>query len=116
MGTILAGMATPQQFEDALAAVQKGPLPHAALERLTALQQGIRRRASVIVEICRASPVNGPQHRDAQIASIHPRPRAAASQWRALSSSATTRRGTLHHCGRAIGVIIVFRVAQRRRK
>ena len=35
MGTILVGMAT-----DALAAVQKGPLPHAALERLTALQQG----------------------------------------------------------------------------
>ena len=40
MGTILVGMATPQQFEDALAAVQKGPLPHAALERLTALQHG----------------------------------------------------------------------------
>jgi hypothetical protein len=27
MGTILVGMATPQQFEDAVAAVQKGPLP-----------------------------------------------------------------------------------------
>ena len=40
MGTILVGMATPQQFEDALAAVQKGPLPPAALERLTALRQG----------------------------------------------------------------------------
>ena len=40
MGTILVGMATPQQFEDALAAVQKGPLPQAALDRLTALQQG----------------------------------------------------------------------------
>jgi aryl-alcohol dehydrogenase-like predicted oxidoreductase len=39
MGTILVGMATPQQFEDALAAVQKGPLPSAALERLSALQQ-----------------------------------------------------------------------------
>ncbi len=39
MGTILVGMATPQQFEDALAAVQKGPLPHAALERLSALRQ-----------------------------------------------------------------------------
>jgi len=39
MGTILVGMATPQQFEDALAAVQKGPLPPAALERLSALQQ-----------------------------------------------------------------------------
>jgi aryl-alcohol dehydrogenase-like predicted oxidoreductase len=39
MGTILVGMATPQQFEDALAAVQKGPLPGAALDRLTALRQ-----------------------------------------------------------------------------
>lgn len=40
MGTILVGVATPQQFEDALAAVMKGPLPEAALERLTVLQQG----------------------------------------------------------------------------
>jgi aryl-alcohol dehydrogenase-like predicted oxidoreductase len=40
MGTILVGMATPQQFEDALAAVQKGPLPRAALDRLSALRQG----------------------------------------------------------------------------
>ena len=39
MGTILVGMATPQQFEDALAAVEKGPLPQAALDRLAALQQ-----------------------------------------------------------------------------
>jgi aryl-alcohol dehydrogenase-like predicted oxidoreductase len=39
MGTILVGMATPQQFEDALAAAQKGPLPRAALDRLSALQQ-----------------------------------------------------------------------------
>jgi aryl-alcohol dehydrogenase-like predicted oxidoreductase len=39
IGTILVGMATPQQFEDALAAVQKGPLPPAALDRLTTLQQ-----------------------------------------------------------------------------
>jgi len=39
MGTILVGMATPQQFEDALAAVLKGPLPPAALERLAALRQ-----------------------------------------------------------------------------
>jgi L-galactose dehydrogenase/L-glyceraldehyde 3-phosphate reductase len=39
MGTILVGMATPQQFEHALAAVQKGPLPPAALERLSVLQQ-----------------------------------------------------------------------------
>jgi L-galactose dehydrogenase/L-glyceraldehyde 3-phosphate reductase len=40
IGTILVGMATPQQFENALAAVQKGPLPPAALERLTTLRQG----------------------------------------------------------------------------
>lgn len=39
MGTILVGTATPQQFEDALAAVEKGPLPQAALDRLSALQQ-----------------------------------------------------------------------------
>jgi L-galactose dehydrogenase/L-glyceraldehyde 3-phosphate reductase len=39
MGTILVGMAAPQQFEDALAAVQKGPLPPAAFDRLTALRQ-----------------------------------------------------------------------------
>jgi aryl-alcohol dehydrogenase-like predicted oxidoreductase len=40
VGTILVGMAAPQQFEDAFAAVQKGPLPPAALERLVALRQG----------------------------------------------------------------------------
>ena len=40
MGTILVGMAMPQQFEDALAAAQKGPLPAAALNLLTELQQG----------------------------------------------------------------------------
>jgi aryl-alcohol dehydrogenase-like predicted oxidoreductase len=39
IGTILVGMATPQQFEDAFAAVEKGPLPPAALERLSALGQ-----------------------------------------------------------------------------
>jgi aryl-alcohol dehydrogenase-like predicted oxidoreductase len=39
IGTILVGMASPQQFEDALAAVQKGPLPRAALDRLSALRQ-----------------------------------------------------------------------------
>jgi len=38
VGTILVGMASPQQFDDALAAVEKGPLPPAALERLTALR------------------------------------------------------------------------------
>jgi len=40
IGTILVGMATPQQFEDALTAVEKGPLPAAAIERLEALRQG----------------------------------------------------------------------------
>jgi aryl-alcohol dehydrogenase-like predicted oxidoreductase len=39
IGTLLVGMATPQQFEDALAAVEKGPLPRAALDRLSALRQ-----------------------------------------------------------------------------
>jgi L-galactose dehydrogenase/L-glyceraldehyde 3-phosphate reductase len=38
-GTILVGMATPQQFEDSLAAVEQGPLPAAALDRLAALRQ-----------------------------------------------------------------------------
>ncbi len=41
IGTILVGMATPQQFEDALAAVEKGPLQPTALERLTRLQQAL---------------------------------------------------------------------------
>ncbi len=39
MGTILVGMATPQQFEDALAAVLMGPLPQAALDRLSVLRR-----------------------------------------------------------------------------
>jgi aryl-alcohol dehydrogenase-like predicted oxidoreductase len=39
MGTILVGLATPQQFEDSLAAVEKGPLPQAALDRLAVLRQ-----------------------------------------------------------------------------
>jgi aryl-alcohol dehydrogenase-like predicted oxidoreductase len=39
IGTILVGMATPQQFEDALAAIEKGPLPPAALDRLSGLRQ-----------------------------------------------------------------------------
>lgn len=37
MGTILVGMATVQEFEHSLAAVLKGPLPPAALDRLNAL-------------------------------------------------------------------------------
>jgi aryl-alcohol dehydrogenase-like predicted oxidoreductase len=39
VGTILVGIATPQQFDGALAAVEKGPLPQAALDRLAQLQQ-----------------------------------------------------------------------------
>ena len=39
VGTVLVGMATPRQFEEALAAVEKGPLPQDALDRLAALQQ-----------------------------------------------------------------------------
>jgi aryl-alcohol dehydrogenase-like predicted oxidoreductase len=37
IGTILVGIATPDQFENALLAVEKGPLPLAALDRLSTL-------------------------------------------------------------------------------
>jgi aryl-alcohol dehydrogenase-like predicted oxidoreductase len=40
VGTILVGIATSAQFDTALAAVAKGPLPQAALDRLAALQRG----------------------------------------------------------------------------
>ena len=40
MGTILIGMATAEQFAAALAAVEKGSLPQAALDRIAGLQQG----------------------------------------------------------------------------
>ena len=40
MGTILVGMATVDEFDAALAAVQKGPLPAAALKRLAELRAG----------------------------------------------------------------------------
>jgi aryl-alcohol dehydrogenase-like predicted oxidoreductase len=40
VGTILVGIATPAQFDTALAAVAKGPLPPAALDRLAELQRG----------------------------------------------------------------------------
>jgi aryl-alcohol dehydrogenase-like predicted oxidoreductase len=40
IGTILVGIATPGQFDTALAAVAKGSLPQAALDRLAALQRG----------------------------------------------------------------------------
>ena len=45
MGTILVGMATVQEFEASLAAVLKGPLPQAALDRLEALTAGFRGEA-----------------------------------------------------------------------
>jgi len=40
MGTILVGMATNAEFEQALAAVNKGPLSQAALDELASLQRG----------------------------------------------------------------------------
>ncbi len=40
MGTILVGMATVAEFEASVAAVQKGPLPAAALARLAELRAG----------------------------------------------------------------------------
>jgi hypothetical protein len=40
MGTILVGMATVGEFEGSLAAVLKGPLPQAALDRLNELTAG----------------------------------------------------------------------------
>ena len=40
MGTILVGMATPEQFEQSLAAVNKGPLSQTALQSLATLQRG----------------------------------------------------------------------------
>jgi len=39
IGTLLVGMATPGQFEESLAAVEKGPLPSAALDRVSALTE-----------------------------------------------------------------------------
>ncbi len=39
IGTILVGMAAPHQFENALVAVEKGPLPPTALDRLSTLLQ-----------------------------------------------------------------------------
>lgn len=40
ISTVLVGMATPDEFSAALAAIEKGPLSAAALARVTALQQG----------------------------------------------------------------------------
>ena len=46
IGTILVGMASPEEFAFALAAVGKGPLPGPALDRLAALQQDFVGEAS----------------------------------------------------------------------
>jgi aryl-alcohol dehydrogenase-like predicted oxidoreductase len=51
MGTILVGMATPQQFEDALAAVQKGPAAARCARPAVSAAAGIRRRTTLIAEI-----------------------------------------------------------------
>lgn len=40
MGTILVGLATPQEFQASLDAVLKGPLPQAALDLASSLRQG----------------------------------------------------------------------------
>ena len=40
MGTILVGMATPAEFDQALAAVSKGPLSQAAQDSLAMMQRG----------------------------------------------------------------------------
>jgi hypothetical protein len=40
MGSILVGMATFEEFQQSLAAVNKGPLSPTALTRLAELQQG----------------------------------------------------------------------------
>lgn len=40
VSTVLVGMATPDQFEQALSAAQQGPLPKAALDRIATLQRG----------------------------------------------------------------------------
>jgi hypothetical protein len=99
---------------------RKVPYIIAALERLTALQQGIRRRDTGIVEICRASPVHGPQAPTRRSPAFTP---ALGSGTPTVSSGGQLVAGIqlvggelLHHFGRAIGVIIVSRIAQRRRK
>ena len=40
ISTVLIGIATIEQLEQAIAAVEKGPLPPAALRRVAELQQG----------------------------------------------------------------------------
>jgi aryl-alcohol dehydrogenase-like predicted oxidoreductase len=40
ISTVLVGMATLAEFESALAAIEQGPLPAAALARLAELQRG----------------------------------------------------------------------------
>ena len=54
MGTILVGMATPQQFEDALAAVRKRPAAASGARPAVSVAAGILRRTAVIGQGCRA--------------------------------------------------------------
>jgi hypothetical protein len=64
VATILVGMATPQKFEDALPAVQKGPLPSEALNRLSGLS-----RPSLASYDERGRDLSRSLSRDSQIAS-----------------------------------------------
>ena len=49
MGTILVGMATPQQFEDALAAVRERPAVASGARPAVGTAAGFRRRAAMIL-------------------------------------------------------------------
>ena len=51
MGTILVGIATPQQFEDALAAVRKRPAAARRTRSAVSAAPDIRRRTTVIAEL-----------------------------------------------------------------
>ena len=53
MGTALMGIATLDQLEQAIAAVEKGPLPAAALTRIAAHPVVVRRRAALAAKIMR---------------------------------------------------------------
>ena len=60
MGTILVGMATPEQFEQSLAAVNKGPLSRGSLNSLATVQRGFagetRERFTASTPARRAGP------------------------------------------------------------
>ncbi len=48
MGTILVGMATSAEFEQALSAVNKGPLSQAALDSLACIAARLCRRGALM--------------------------------------------------------------------